>query len=106
MAPTNHKPVWQKVSLAIYIAKKHLYAVLADEQAGVQESIRWRHPEQTPVLIEGLRNLSCPVVVITESTSTYGGALRYQFRVLGFTVHQASAKRAHDASEVYHLVPS
>jgi transposase len=53
-----------------------------------------------------LGNLYCPVVVIMESTSKYGDTLRYQFREIGFTVHQASAKRVHDASEVYDRVPS
>lgn len=95
-----------EISLAIDIAKEYQYAVLADEESGVFESIRWQHPQQTPVLIDALKNLCCPVTVIMESTSTYGDALRYQFRARGFTIHQASAKRVHDASEVYDGVPS
>jgi transposase len=42
----------------------------------------------------------------TQSTSTYGDAMRYQFRQAGFTIHQASAKRVHDAKEIYDGVPS
>ena len=67
---------------------------------------RWQHPEETPLMLNTLKGLSCPIVVILESTSTYGDALRYQFKKLGFTVHQASAKRVHDAKEVYDGVPS
>ncbi len=95
-----------EISLSIDIAKELQYAVLVDKETGIIESMKWRHPEQTPVLMNALRNLCCPVVVIMESTSTYGDALRYQFRELGFTIHQASAKRVHDASEVYDGVPS
>ncbi|MDA9004009.1 transposase [bacterium] len=94
------------VSLAIDVAKEHQYAALSDEAADVLELMRWKHPEQTPELLDALRTLGCPVVVIMESTSTYGDALRYQFRALGYTIHQASAKRVHDASEVYDGVPS
>lgn len=96
----------KEISLAIDLAKEDQYAVLADEESSVHEAMRWRHPEETPVLLEALTKLCCPVVVIMESTSTYGDALRYQFRALGFTIHQASAKRVHDASEVYDGVPS
>ena len=96
----------KEISLAIDIAKEHQYAVLTDEDSSVLESIKWKHPEQTPELLDALTSLCCPMVVIMESTSTYGDALRYQFRTLGFTVHQASAKRVHDASEVYDGVPS
>ena len=96
----------QGVSLAIDVAKEHQYAVLADRESGVFESIKWKHPQQTPELLVELEALGCPVVVIMESTSTYGDALRYQFRRLGFAIHQASAKRVHDASEVYDGVPS
>lgn len=32
--------------------------------------------------------------------------MRYPFRQAGFNVHQASAKRVHDAKEIYDGVPS
>lgn len=96
----------QGISFAIDLAKEQQYAVLADKESSVLESISWKHPEETPGLLNALTNLCCPVVVIMESTSTYGDALRYQFRTLGFAIHQASAKRVHDASEVYDGVPS
>ena len=66
----------QEISLATDVAKEHQYAVLADSASGALESIKWKHPEQTPELLAGLKSLCCPVVVIMESTSTYGDALR------------------------------
>lgn len=94
------------ISFAIDVAKKHQFAVLADNETELSECIKWEHPKQTLSVLDALATLSCPVVVIMESTSTYGDAMRYQCRERGFTIHQASAKRVHDAREVYDGVPS
>ncbi|NQY64777.1 MAG: transposase, partial [Alteromonadaceae bacterium] len=80
--------------------------MLVNKDTSLSVLFRWQHPEETPLMLNTLKGLSCPIVVILESTSTYGDALRYQFKKLGFTVHQASAKRVHDAKEVYDGVPS
>ncbi len=96
----------EAVALAIDVAKVKQYAQLCNENNDVSELFRWKHPEETPAVLEAIKSLSCPVVVIVESTSTYGDAIRYQFSQLGFDIHQASAKRVHDAKEVYDGVPS
>lgn len=96
----------EEIAVAIDIAKQKQFAVLTNKDASVSELFRWQHPAETPKMLESLRGLACPVTVIVESTSTYSDALRYQFRVCGFDVHQASAKRVHDAKEVYDGVPS
>jgi len=41
-----------------------------------------------------------------ESTGCYGDAMRHQFRQAGFAAYQASAKRVHDAQEIFDGVPS
>ncbi len=66
----------------------------------------WQHPEQTASMLTEICALDCPITVIVEPTSTYGDIFRYQSLQRGFDVHQASAKRVHDASEVYDGVPS
>jgi transposase len=43
---------------------------------------------------------------VMESTGVYGDTLRGQLRQGGFETHQVSAKRVHDACEVYDGVPS
>ncbi|NOY73007.1 MAG: IS110 family transposase [Gammaproteobacteria bacterium] len=96
----------EEVALAIDIAKKKQFALLFNKSNDVSELFRWSHPEETPAVLEAINSLSCPVVVIVESTSTYGDAIRFQFSQLGFDIHQASAKRVHDAKEVYDGVPS
>lgn len=94
------------IAFAIDVAKEKQFALLVNKDASLSALVRWQHPEETPMLLNALKSLSCPVVVIQESTGTYGDALRFQFTKLGFDIHQASAKRVHDAKEVYDGVPS
>lgn len=95
-----------QIAVAIDIAKQGQFALLVNEDASISQLFRWKHPEETSAVLAALSSLNCPTTIIIESTSTYGDALRYQFRQLGFEVHQASAKRVHDAKEVYDGVPS
>ena len=94
------------VVFALDIAKTKQYALLTNANASVSEGLWWNHPEQTSELLEALEGLGCPVDVVMESTSTYGDALRYQFRRSGFGVYQINAKRVYDAREIYDGVPS
>ena len=96
----------EKIAVAIDVAKQKQYAVLTNSDGSVSTLFRWQHPEQTSPMFEAVSSLSCPVTVIVESTSTYSDIFRYQSRLRGFDVHQASAKRVHDAKEVYDGVPS
>jgi hypothetical protein len=77
---------------ALDVAKTKQYALLTNADASVSESLYWNHPEQTPELLNRLEDLGCPIEVVMDSTSTYGNALRYQFRRSGFEVYQITAK--------------
>ncbi|MDD5410081.1 MAG: transposase [Methylobacter sp.] len=92
--------------LAVDIAKEKQYALLSTMDNSVSELWYWNHPEQTREVLAGLESLRCPLTVVMESTSTYGDAMRYQFRRSGFDVDQISAKRVFDAREIYDGVPS
>ena len=94
------------VVFALDVAKTKQYALLTNAAATVSEGLWWNHPEQTPELLKALEDLGCPLDVVMESTSTYGDALRYQFRRSGFGVYQINAKRVYDAQEIYDGVPS
>lgn len=96
----------ETVVFALDVAKNKQYALLTNDDASVSEGLWWNHPEQTPELLKALEDLGCPVDVVMESTSTYGDALRYQFRRSGFGVYQINAKRVYDAQEIYDGVPS
>jgi len=96
----------EKIAVAIDVAKQKQYAVLTNMDGSLSELFRWQHPEQTSQVFEAIGVLDCPTTVIVESTSTYGDIFRHQSLLRGFDVHQASAKRVHDAKEVYDGVPS
>lgn len=91
---------------AIDIAKEKQYAMLSTEDNRVSTLISWNHPEQTGELLTALGSLKSQLTMVMESTGTYGDALRYQFKQVGFETHQISAKRVSDAGEVFDGVPS
>lgn len=95
----------QALLLAVDVAKADQYALLANKDQSISVLIKW-HLFETTGLITELKQLACPIDIVMESTSTYGDAMRYQFRQAGFTIYQASAKRVHDAKEIYDGVPS
>jgi transposase len=78
-----------------------------DSEREVVVTVKWAHPAETPALLERLRGLACgPLTAVMESTGVYGDTLRRQLREAGIEVHQMSAKRVHDACEVYDGVPN
>ncbi|MFH0343932.1 MAG: transposase [Chromatiales bacterium] len=92
---------------AIDVAKVEQYGVLMDSDREVIVTVKWAHPVETPMLLERLKDLPCEsLTAVMESTGVYGDTLRRQLREAGFEVHQMSAKRVHDACEVYDGVPS
>ena len=96
----------QPLVFAVDVAKEQQFALLSNPELSESVLLQWNHLEQTAELINELKQLNTPITVVMESTSTYGDAMRYQFRQAGFTIHQACAKRVHDAKEIYDGVPS
>jgi transposase len=97
----------QTVVWAVDVAKVEQFGVLMDSEREVVVTLRWAHPAETPGLLERLRGLACgSLTAVMESTGVYGDTLRRQLREAGIEVHQMSAKRVHDACEVYDGVPS
>ena len=93
--------------LAVDIAKETQYAELsADGREEGTLLLRWGHLGESPALIAALRRLGGPVAVVMEPSGTYGDSLRHLCREAGFGAFLASAKRAHDAREVFDGVPS
>ena len=96
----------QALVFAVDVAKEQQFALLSNTELSESVLIQWNQLQQTAGLINELKQLNALITVVMESTSTYGDAMRYQFRQAGFTIHQASAKRVHDANEIYDGVPS
>jgi len=98
----NKVVVW-----AIDVAKVEQYGVLMNREREVVVTVKWAHPAETPALLEQVRGLPCAsLTAVMESTGVYGDTLRRQLREAGLEVHLMSAKRVHDACEVYDGVPS
>jgi len=95
----------EAVIFAVDVAKAEQFALLTNSGQSLSILVKWALPETTR-LIHELKQLACPITVVMESTGTYGDAMRYQFRQAGFDLYQASAKRVHDAKEIFDGVPS
>lgn len=95
----------QSVTFAVDVAKEDQYALITTHDQSISVLVKWSLFE-TPGLIKELKGLNCSIAVVMESTSTYGDAMRYHFKQAGFTVYQISAKRVHDAKEIFDGVPS
>jgi transposase len=95
----------EAITLAVDVAKAQQFALLTNSGQSLSILVKWALFE-TIGLIHELKQLNCPVTVVMESTGTYGDAMRHQFRQAGFDIYQASAKRVHDAKEIFDGVPS
>ena len=96
----------QPLVLAVDIAKEMQYAELSAQGQDKTVLLRWDHLKESTTLIGHLERFGGTVTVVMESSGTYGDSLRHLCRQAGFAVHQASAKRVHDAREIFDGVPS
>ncbi|KJV05178.1 IS110 family transposase [Methylocucumis oryzae] len=97
--------VGEAITFAVDVAKLQQYGLLTTRDQKLSFLVKWDLPE-TRELIKYLKQFNGSVTVVMESTGTYGDAMRYQFSEAGFNVYQASAKRVHDAKEIFDGVPS
>ncbi len=98
----------QTVVLAVDVAKEDFVGALMKPDRSVLKTIRWRHPVQTPELMQDLlSHLGAQhLEVAMEPSGTYGDALRWLFVTHGVAVYHLSPKRVHDSAEVFDGVPS
>lgn len=98
----------QTLVFAVDVAKEAFFGLLQVKGGEAVVRIRWSHPGETGEVLSGLERLvaAAPVEAVLESSGTYGDALRWQLGVRGIAVYRVSAKRVHDAAEVYDGVPS
>jgi transposase len=98
-----------RIVLAIDVAKRDMVAAITNDRAEVLATVAWKHPEQTPRLLEVLGELRADARTIEaamESSGTYGDTLRRQLQEAGVVVYQVSGKRVNDAKVVYDGVAS
>jgi transposase len=74
---------------------------------GVQVTVKWKCLWESRDFVELLCGLGCrSIEVAMEPSGTYGDPLRSLLWEAGVPVYRVSAKRSHDAAEVYDGVPS
>ena len=94
--------------LAIDVAKRDMVAAFAADRE-VLQTVQWKHPAQTPLLLaklEQLRERGVEVEAVMEPSARYGDVLRHQLRGAGLKVFLASGKRVHDSRVVQDGVAS
>src|SRR5688572_27044492 len=99
----------RRLVLAVDVAKENMVAALTTGQGEVVATLAWKHLEETPVLLEKLKELNelgYAIEAVMESTGTYGDVLRHQLQSHGVVVYQVNGKRVHDAKVVYDGVAS
>jgi transposase len=97
----------QRLVVGVDVAKVDFVATLMTERGENMATIKWKHPTETGAFVQLLREVSAGrLEVALEPTGTYGDALMSLLRKQGAEVFLVSAKRAHDAAEVYDGVPS
>ena len=94
-----------RLVFAVDVAKHDFVGSVLDERRRVVLTVKWRHPQQSRALVERVASLGC-VEAVLEPSGSYGDALRGLLREAGMSVYRVSAKRVHDAAEVYDGVPS
>jgi transposase len=108
IAQLAEKVKGKKVVFGVDIAKQDNYgALLIWEEKEPVITIKWRHPERSRQMVQVLKSLGATKVeVALEPSGTYGDPVRSLFWDEGIEVYRVSAKRSHDAVEVYDGVPS
>ena len=98
----------KRVVFGVDIAKQDNYgAVMLWAEKEPVMTIKWRHPERSRQMVQVLKDLGASTVeVAMEPSGTYGDPVRKLFWEEGIAVYRVSAKRSHDAAEVYDGVPS
>jgi transposase len=93
--------------VGVDVGKEVCFASLMGREQGSQVTVKWNRLWESREFVELLQGLGCSSVeVAMEPSGTYGDPLRGLFWEAGISVYRVSAKRSHDAAEVYDGVPS
>lgn len=97
-----------KLAFAIDVAKEDYVAGFMGSDQTLIKLVKWRHPQQTPALLDRLTEAfsADQLCAVMEPTGSYGDALRFKLKDLGIEVYLIAPKRVHDSAEIYDGVPS
>lgn len=97
----------QEIVFGVDVGKEKMYGAVMTEKREVLVTVKWDNPWENKEVSIWLRSLEArKVCVAMEPSGSYGDAFRLQIKALGIPVYRVSAKRSHDAAEVYDGVSS
>ncbi len=97
----------KQISVGNDVGKEICYGALRDEQGEVLIILKWKNPSEARDYVELIKGLPAErLEAVMEPSGTYGDPLRKLLWEAGIEVYRVSAKRSHDAREVYDGVPS
>jgi transposase len=99
--------VGEDLVVGVDVGKEVCFGSLVSAEQGVLVTVKWRSPWESREFLALLKGLGCrSITVVMEPSGTYGDPLRSLLWEAGIPVCRVSAKRSHDAAEVYDGVPS
>ncbi len=96
----------RRIAFGVDIGKDVMAGTFMGEDRQPILNITWQSPDEIMAVVRLLLELPARLELAMEPSGTYGDAFRYQCVKAGFPVFRVSAKRSHDAAEVYDGVPS
>jgi transposase len=97
----------RRVVFGVDVGKDVMAGTFMTETQKAAANIMWRNPWDTREVLRVLEALpASQVEVALEPSGTYGDPFRHQCVKRGIPVYRVSAKRSHDAAEVFDGVPS
>jgi transposase len=106
--PLVQSRVGQTATVGVDVAKGEQVACVVWSDRSFERPWRIKSPRQVRLLVQKLIELKgrCPVVVVMESSGTYGDPLRQALSDAGIEVRRVSAKAVKDHAETFDGVPS
>ena len=97
----------EEIVFGVDVGKEKMYGAVMTSAREVLVTVKWESPWENKDVAEWLTSLgSSEVSVAMEPSGSYGDAFRHQVTAAGMRVYRVSAKRSHDAAEVYDGVSS
>ncbi len=97
----------KRIVFSVDAAKRNFFGAFQNTDKETILNIKWQSPGEVGLLLTLLKKLEASQLEMAmEPTSTYGDALREQAEQEGVDVYLVSAKKCHDAREVFDGVPS
>jgi len=96
------------VTVGLDIGKETIFAVVRDQEGSFERPWKVQNPNEIGQLVQNVKQLSehRSLVVVMESTGTYGDAVRQAVTDMGLQMCRVGSKASSDYKEIFDGVPS